>query len=252
MRPIARKYEQIADHLRRQIIDGTLPPGTRLPTLVELAAEHGVAERTVFQAMQLLLTEDLVTGKAGAGYHVRERPQLRRMVRSWYRDPRGGSPWRADMAAQGRRGSWISQTRSIPAPPAIAERLHLKAGEPVVRTTYVFTVDDEPTYLSTSWEPMAMTAGTAIMLPEDGEHAGKGVIDRFAAIGVTITRNTEEISARPLTIEEADKLRMRAGTWVLLVERTYYADDNPVETADILLPLHLRPVYDIPVGGETS
>jgi DNA-binding GntR family transcriptional regulator len=246
--PIASKYELIADHLRKQIIDGTLPPGTRLPTLLELAAEHGVSERTAIEATKLLLAEDLITSKPGAGYHVRERPQLRRMVRSWYVDPRGGSPWRAEMAAQGHRGSWVSQSKPVAAPPVVAERLRLKGGEAVMRTSYVFTADDQPAQLSTSWEPMAITSGTAIMLPEDGEHAGKGVVERFAAIGVQITRSVEEVSARPLTIDEADKLRARPGTWVLLIERTYYAGETPVETADILVPLHIRPVYEIPVG----
>jgi DNA-binding GntR family transcriptional regulator len=242
------KYARIADELRQQIIDGTLAPGARLPTLLELADQYHVSERTAKEATRLLLDENLITSKAGTGYHVRERPPLRRMVRSWYVDPRGDSPWRTDMAAQGHRGSWTSQSRTIPAPPAVAERLRIKPGEPVMRTAYIFTADDNPAQLSTSWEPMAITSGTAIMLPEDGEHSGKGVIERFAAIGITITRNIEEISARPLTIDEAGKLRMRPGAWVLLIERTYYADRMPVETADILVPLHVRPVYEIPVG----
>lgn len=249
MRPIATpKYESIADELRQQIDDGTLAPGVRLPTLAELKDRYSVSERTAFQATQLLLTEGLITAKPGAGYHVRARPEIRRMVRSWYREPRGGSPWRADMAAQGRVGSWTSQSQSATAPPAIAERLALAAGDRVMRTAYVFTADDAPTYLSTSWEPLSLTSGTEIMLPEDGQHAGKGVIERFAQIGVQITRGTEEVVSRGLTGPEAEKLGLHAGISITLIQRTYFAGDTPVETADIVLPPHLRPVYDIPVG----
>lgn len=250
MRPIASKYEQIADDLREQIIDGTLAPGTRLPTLADLMERYEVSERTAFQAAQVLLTEGLITSKPGSRYLVRERPTIKRMVRTWYIEPPGGSPWRADMAAQGRVGSWTSQSSSIPAPPAIAERLHINPGDRVMRTAYIFTADGEPTYLSTSWEPMALTIGTEITLPEDGEFAGKGVVDRFAAIGLTITRALEEVLPRSLTAAEAQKLKLRAGTPVQVIERTYYVGDQPVETADIVIPTHLRPVYEIPVGQQ--
>lgn len=250
MRPIATpKYERIADELRRQITDGALPPGTRLPALADMAAAHHASDRTAFQAMQILLNEGLITSKPGAGYYVRERPAIHRMVRSWYRDSAGkGSPWRADAAAQGRDGSWTSRSKSAPATPAVAERLHIETGARTMRTEYVFTADGAPAYLSTSWEPMAITGGTDILLPEDGEHAGKGVSDRFAAIGLTVTEAREELVPRTLTIEEAEALRLRAGTPVLLIERTYFAGEMPVETADIVIPPHYRPVYQIPIG----
>lgn len=250
MRPIAApKYETIADDLRTQIIDGRLAPGTQLPTIAELAARNHVSDRTAFQALQLLLSEGLISSKPGFGYLIRERPTIVRMVRQWYRDNRGkGSPWRAEMVADGRDGSWISKSTPVDAPPAIAERLRIAPGDRVMRTAYTFTLDGTPTYLSTSWEPLAITAGTEIMLPESGELAGAGVVDRMAAIGVTITECREEPIARPLTKAEADTLGLHPGIAVLMIERTYYADELPVETADIVMPPHYRPVYEIPVG----
>jgi DNA-binding GntR family transcriptional regulator len=243
------KTERIADDLRTQIADGTLAPGTRLPTLNDLKVQYGVAQRTVFDAAQILITEGLITGKSGSGYHVRQRPAVIRMVRSWYRDSAGkGSPWRADMAAQGRAGAWEWQSKPAPAPPAIAERLRISPGDRVMRTAYTFTADGEPTYLSTSWEPMAITAGTEILLPEDGEHAGKGVADRMALIGHQPTRVDEEVVPRTLTSAEAGKLRLHAGIAVVVIERTYYDGDLPLETADIVLPPHYRAVYQIPTG----
>lgn len=250
VRPIAApKYEAIADDLRTQIIDGRLAPGTQLPTIAELRAKYSVADRTVFEAMQLLLHEGLVSSKPGFGYRVRERPSVIRMVRNWYRDASGkGSPWRAEMAAQGREGAWIARSTAVDAPPVIAERLHIAPGDRVMRTAYIFTVDGKPTYLSTSYEPLALTGGSEIMLPEDGEFAGQGVIDRYAAIGVTITECREELVPRTLTMTEADTLQLHPGIAILVIERTYYASEQPVETADIVMPPHYRPVYQIPVG----
>ena len=251
MRPIATtpRYAEIADDLRRQILDGTLAPGARLPTLAELTNRYNVSERTAYEATRLLLNEGLINSKTGSGSFVRGRPTVVRLARSWYRDSAGrGSPWRADMAAQGRDGSWISHSTPVKAAPAIAERLAIEPGDRAMRTEYTFTADGAPTYLSTSWEPLALTNGTEIMLPEDGEYAGAGVVDRFAAIGITIDRNEEEILAHNLTIAEAEKLRLRPGISAVMIQRTYFAGDTPVETAAIVLPPHYRAVYQIPVG----
>lgn len=243
------KTERIADDLRQQIIDETLAPGTRLPTLNELKVHYGVAQRTVFDAAQLLISEGLITGKPGSGYFVRQRPTIVRMVRSWYRDAAGkGSPFRADMASQGRNGSWEWQSKPVTATPAVAERLHINPNDRVMRTAYTFTVDGEAVYLSTSFEPMALTLGTEILLPEEGVHAGKGVADRMATIGHEPTRVDEEIVPRTLTAAEAAKLKLHAGISIVVIQRTYYDGDLPLETADIVLPPHYRAVYQIPVG----
>lgn len=252
MRPIAArtpKYLLIADDLREQIIDGRLAPGAQMPSLTELQEHYEVSERTAYEATKVLLNESLTYSKPGAGSFVRDRADTVRMVRHWYRDAAGkGSPWRAEMAAAGRRGSWKASSTRVEAPPAIAERLQVQARDPLMRTSYLFTADDLPTYLSTSWEPLSITLGTEIMLPEQGIHAGAGVVDRFDAIGVHITRAVEELVPRALTITEADKLRLRPGIPIIVIERTYYAGDTPVETANIVLPPNYRAVYEIPVG----
>jgi GntR family transcriptional regulator len=66
--------------------------------------------------------------------------------------------------------------------PAIAARLGAEPGDLAMRTTYTFLGDDKPVILSMSWEPASLTSGTAIMLPVEGPHAGKGVVERVAAI----------------------------------------------------------------------
>lgn len=249
MRPIATAaYLRIADELRRAILDGTLQPGAPFPTQAEIQETYGVSSRTAVEATRILLDEGLITSKPGTRSTVRARPTAIRMVRSWYRESRGGSPWRADMAAQGRVGAWTSHSEPVPAPPAIAERLHIRAGERVMRTEYVFTADGDPTYLSTSWEPMAFTAGTDILLPESGPLAGGGVAERMATIGKAPTLAVEEFVPRTLTGPEAEKLGLRAGIAIIVIERTYWHEDTPVETADIVVPPPYRPRYEIPIG----
>jgi GntR family transcriptional regulator len=240
---------RIADDLRRAIYSGALAPGQPIPTYAELSAQHGgAATATVANAVKQLIREGLIVSKPGTRSYVRERPAVTRMVRTWYQRPGGGSPWRAEMAAAGRDGSWNSTTELVDAPAAIAERLQLDAGARLVRTRYLFLLDGSPTYLSTSWEPLELTGDTDIMLPESGPYAGAGVRDRMAAIGHAPTRAEEALRPHTLTDDEAKALGLYAGVPCIAVERTYYEGDRPLETADIVLPPHYRAVYDIPVS----
>ena len=180
---------------------------------------------------------------------MRHRPQLQRLTRAWYTTRRGGSPFRAEMGAAGRAGSWECSSERAAMPPAIAARLQTGPGEPAMRTRYTFTADGAPVMLSVSWEPLALTGGTPVMLPEEGPHAGRGVVERMAVIGQQITSAEEVVSARPALAAEAGQLNMRTGGTVLTICRTYRTDERAVETADIVIPVdRYSLVYEIPVG----
>lgn len=255
VRPIAtRKYTRIADDLRQQIIDGRLAPGSRFPTLAEIQETYGVAEGTAHQATRVLLNEGLIETKPGAQTRVRERPQVIRLVRSWYLEPPSGSPWHADMAAQGRIGSRVAHTELENALPAIAERLAIATGDPVVRTSYTYMADDKPTFLATSWEPLGLTGDdkSKSQTPEGGPVGDYGIVRRLRDLGIRVTRAVEEIVPRTLTGPEAQKLGLRPGIAVVVIERTYFREDDdlPVETADMIITPPYRPRFEIPVRVE--
>ncbi|MDX3642485.1 GntR family transcriptional regulator [Streptomyces sp. MB09-02B] len=63
-------YRQIADNLRARIADGTIPTGRRIPSLVELEAEFGVARDTLRKAVKVLKDEGLVETVTGMGVYV--------------------------------------------------------------------------------------------------------------------------------------------------------------------------------------
>ena len=65
-----RIYVRIADDLRRQIADGTLRPGTPVPSITTLSQEHGTARQTAAKALRLLESEGLVVRIQGLGYYV--------------------------------------------------------------------------------------------------------------------------------------------------------------------------------------
>jgi hypothetical protein len=112
-----------------------------------------------------------------------------------------------------------------------------------------YGIPGEPVQLSVSWEPLGITGGTPVMLPEEGPHAGRGVAERMAVIGHRITHAEEVVTARPALADEAERLGMRPGATVLVIARTYHTAQRPVETADIVVPVERYELaYEIPVG----
>lgn len=245
----APTYQRIADDLRRAILDGSLPPGGKLPSRHELARQYDVSDRVGVEAVRLLVAEGFAETRSGSGSYVRQRPEMQRLTRAWYTTRRGGSPFRAEMGAAGRAGSWECSSERTAMTPAVADRLGAEPGDTAMRTRYTFTADGAPVMLSVSWEPLELTGGTPVTLPEEGPHAGRGVVERMAVIGQQITSAEEVVSARPALAAEAGRLNMRTGGTVLTICRTYRTDERAVETADILIPVERYSlVYEIPVG----
>jgi len=230
-------YERIAADLRRSILTGELAPGDRVPSRAKICDKYQVSESVALHAVRILRAEGLVEGRSGSGTYVRLRPALSRVPRTPRTELGAGSPWRSSMAALGKDGTWSCTSRTTVAPAGVAEVLDIAEGDPVMRTAYVFSADGQAVQLSTSYEPLAITGGQPIMLPEEGPLAGRGVVERMAAIGVVVARVSENVGARPATVEEATALGEPAGATLITIERTYFdADDRPVETATILIP----------------
>ncbi|MDF5751941.1 GntR family transcriptional regulator [Spongiactinospora sp. TRM90649] len=233
-------YLQVADQLRAKITSGELREGDRLPSVPGLASDLRISRSTASEALKVLISEGLAVARSGAGTFVRLPREPQRLIRAWYRARPYGSPFRQDMERQGRAAGWTYDSQTIQAPPEIRNRLALTEAEgdteDVVRTHYVFTADEEPVMLSTSWEPLATTRGTAVVLPEDGMLAGRGVVERMLSIGVVIDDWVEEVGARLGTADECEQLKHASGSIMVTIQRSYYAGKQPVETADIVVP----------------
>ena len=77
-RPI---WMQLAEQLGRRIVTGTYPPGSRFPTVRDLAAEAGVNPNTMQRALAQLESEGLVITNRTAGRTVTEDVKILDAIR---------------------------------------------------------------------------------------------------------------------------------------------------------------------------
>ncbi len=69
--------DQLATDLRRQIEDGAVQPGQRLPTELALAAQYAVSRTVVREAVSRLRNSGLLVARQGAGMFVAARDAAR-------------------------------------------------------------------------------------------------------------------------------------------------------------------------------
>ncbi len=65
-------YEQVREQIRRMVAAGTLTPGTRLPTIRQLAADLGLAKGTIERAYELLEGDAVIERHGRNGTYVAE------------------------------------------------------------------------------------------------------------------------------------------------------------------------------------
>ncbi|MEU6645500.1 GntR family transcriptional regulator [Saccharomonospora sp. NPDC046836] len=227
-------YERMAGAIRDQILARTLSPGDRLPTQSELSETFGASRIVVRHALDLLESEGLIDRQQGGRATVRlYDPLIRRAAQHYKSEP--GAPFADEAIATSRVPRYSHETRPDRAGLEVAHRLKIGLGDEVMRTEYVSYANDEPMMLTTSYEPLFITRGTPIEKPEEGPLMGAGIVDRFTSIDLRPTEVRERLHARMPRPSEIERLQLRPGTPVVVIVRTSFCGDQPIETADILL-----------------
>ena len=63
-------YLQIADHLSEQVLQGSLTPDERMPSVRDVATSMGVNPNTVVRSFDYLQQEEIIYNRRGVGYFV--------------------------------------------------------------------------------------------------------------------------------------------------------------------------------------
>ncbi|MEV3963176.1 GntR family transcriptional regulator [Nocardia sp. NPDC050193] len=208
-------YRRIADHLREEIRAGKWQPGERLPSHAELAEQMQVSLTTARNAIQVLVTENLVYTATSRGTIVRSREVLESVVTDHIRPdrPRAAHDIFSEIArAAGRVPTKEFSARMEPADERVAQWLGVPVDSWVLARTVVQYLDNEPWSWEVSFYPRDLAEATGIDSPHD---IPEGTTRRLAERGQAETAHRDSLVARPANAEEAAVLGVAMGTVLL-------------------------------------
>ncbi|MEU4234826.1 GntR family transcriptional regulator [Nonomuraea sp. NPDC026600] len=222
------RWHEVAQELRKAIVEGTYPPGTKIPKEDELELEFGCSRTTIRRAVAQLTTEGLVRPVRRGGTTVCEQSERVSLALDTvvYRDEIGYYFSRAVQNLRPLRPPTVTQG---PCPPDVVPLLGLQPGDSVVIRDRVMGEPDagHVVQLATSYLPADLAAGTILAEPDTGPG---GIYDRMESdLGWGALDWEGVIAARAATAEESRLLRLAPGVPVLCVTRTTIATAGAAE-----------------------
>ena len=215
------RYREVADDLRRRILQGEIGAGERMPGELSLAAQYGVSRGVVRNALAALQRRGLVSSHPGSGWRVRADFRTQEFT-----EMRSFAQW-----AQSRRmtpGGLVAHQERGPATAMDARVLRMRAGDEVLRVTRVRTLDGRPVMVERSTYPPRVAA-VIETLPADEP----SVMTAMQDAGITMAFGTHRIDTVAASREDAELLRLRRSTRLLRLRReTKTHDGTPIEYGD--------------------
>jgi GntR family phosphonate transport system transcriptional regulator len=214
-------WRRIADDLERSIAAGEFVPGEQLPGETEIAARFGVNRHTVRRALADLAARGLVRAARGSGTFV-EGGRLAYPI-----SPR--TRFSEIVGTAGREaGGRLVASRHEAADRAIAKRLDVQKGTPVIRLDFVRDASGVPLCAGTTWLPAARVPHAA------KTYAATGSITRtLAAAGIRdYRRHSTRVAAAIADAIDAARLDLAPGRPLLVVESVDVTPDGrPITTS---------------------
>lgn len=209
-------YRQLADHLEREIREGSLKRGERLDSEEVLAVRFRVSRITLRQAVAELVRKQLLVRKQGKGTFVTAPVVQHDLKRS-----------------HGLLGSLFSQADTastrllryelcVP-PTQVATLLNLRSGEQALALDRLYLIDDQPVALGKVWlapEVGALPRSTAKLMSTE---------DMMRQVGIVIASTQVAMRAEAAGAACGRVLKISAMAPVLVLRRKSIADDGVVK-----------------------
>ncbi|MBT1187239.1 GntR family transcriptional regulator [Streptomyces sp. CJ_13] len=209
----------IAAQLRQKIIEGEYPHGSKLPTVRDLAAEHGVSQQTASAVYTALGALGLVRTDARSGTRVAASKQSDAHLGTFTPpDLSVAEAWKPT-AAQGTATEETTLVRQLDAP-AQMTAWGITEGTTVVERTRIRSVDGVPVQHKMTVMPYEIAAkmpdgyeGTPPMLTPAGETSPKAPAGVRVAdwLGWDTARTESVITAEPMDGTVCTALGIPAG-----------------------------------------
>ena len=228
-------HRQVYLVLRDRLLGGAFAAREQLPPEPALCEQFGVSRITLRRAVAELVADGLLERIQGRGTFVTARAH----------EPRARSEGYVDDIRQLSADTTVKvvEFANLPAPPWVAARLDIGAGEPVQRSVRLRLRHGVPVVLLTAWVPNRWSP--AISRADLGR---RSLNELLADRGVRFGRVTQEIAAGLADPLQAQRLDVAVGAALLLVERTVHdKQGSPIEYLSMALSAQRsRMVIDTP------
>lgn len=200
-------WRQIRRCLKTAILQGEYPPGTRLPTEHQLAAQFSVNRHTLRRAVASLVDAGLLQAQQGRGIFVQENVLFYPIGKR--------TRFTASVERQNRsRGRHILSAEEQQADAAVAAALGMLQGRPVIQLRSLQQVDGRPVSLAEDYFNKAQ-------LPRISEFALQtlSITESLRLCGVTdYFRKRTVVTTRLPKREEAEALQQPPSRPILVTE----------------------------------
>lgn len=229
-------HSQLSAALRASIVDGSLPPGSQLPTEVALQEKFGISRSVVRQSLATLAADGLIQRGRGRGSVVAPQHEHHRQVQ---RMP--------GLSAQISTTSEPVSTEVLSIGPGADARAEAALGtHELLSLRRRRSTEGEAIALIQTWLPLSL-AGTLTAAELTNESLHATLASKF---GVPVTAGRRQIRAVPASEQLARELSLSVGTPLLLLEGTSLDDNGtPVEYFSTWHRAD-RVVFDLDVIGD--
>jgi len=211
-------YVQIRENLKKDIQEGRLAIGQKLPPEEELAQQFNVSRMTMRRALNDLVEEGLLYRKQGRGTYM-SRPQIDR-------DHTRLTNFFESAKEKGINAAIrVLIADIVPSPLKVASALGLEEGELVIRIKTLRLANDIPVSVVDHYVPYQLFPH---LLDCDLEAAH--LWDFLEEFGFRVKTAVQTVYAREADSELGELLKIESGEPILFKERTVYAEDGtPIE-----------------------
>lgn len=212
-------YHQLYEILRSDIVAGAWRPGDVLPPESELVERYQVSRTTVRQVLDMLTNEGLIFRQQGRGTFVAHPTVEQTLVRI--------VNFTEDMRMRGSEpSSRVLFSGLVPAPPDIAEKLHIEPEQEIARLERLRLADGEPMGVEESHLVHRYCRG--ILQGDFETHSLREALAQD--YGIRWTHASQSIRAILAPRDRADLLGIQPRSPLLFIERVSYSQDNvPIE-----------------------
>ena len=205
-------YAQVENVIIERIANGSLAPGSRLPSEDSLVQEYAVSRTTIRAAIQSLVQRGLVEIRRGKGTFV-THPKITQELTEL-------TGFVEDMQAAGRQPTAkVLDRQIVPANQLVARRLALPQGAPVVRIQRVRLADCMPLSYDETYLPKEL--GEKVMADNLVTEPIFSLLEQKYNTPLVEAEYQLEAVCADATVAAA--LRIGVGSAIFLIERTSYS-----------------------------